>query len=87
MVTPQQRTSIAIPQQQSIPACIGQAVTANQPQNQQSQQLSPSSSPTQKVVSLANAEPKSKQISNNKESTTIERRGSNVSPTTDRGCP
>ncbi|VDK84423.1 unnamed protein product [Litomosoides sigmodontis] len=80
LVTPQQRTSIAIPQQQSIPACIGQAVAANQPQNQQLQQLSPSSS-AQKVVSLASAEPKNKRMSNNKESAA--REDSNVSPTTD----
>uniref|UniRef100_A0A8R1XQ79 SAM domain-containing protein n=1 Tax=Onchocerca volvulus TaxID=6282 RepID=A0A8R1XQ79_ONCVO len=85
LVTPQQRTSIAIPQQQPIPACIGQAVTANQPQNQQQQQPSPTSSPTQKVTSTI-AESNSKQTSNNisKESTIIERRGSNASPTADK---
>uniref|UniRef100_A0A183HPU1 PAM2 domain-containing protein n=1 Tax=Onchocerca flexuosa TaxID=387005 RepID=A0A183HPU1_9BILA len=84
LVTPQQRTSIAIPQQQPIPACIGQAVTANQPQNQQ-QQPSPTSSPTQKVTSTI-VESNSKQTSGNisKESTIMERRGSNASPTADQ---
>ncbi|EFO25743.2 hypothetical protein LOAG_02738 [Loa loa] len=86
LVTPQQRTSIAIPQQQQIPACIGQAVAASQPQNQQQHQPSPASSPTQKVVPSATAESKNKQTSSNvsKESTTIERKGSNASPTVDK---
>uniref|UniRef100_A0A158Q7F3 SAM domain-containing protein n=1 Tax=Elaeophora elaphi TaxID=1147741 RepID=A0A158Q7F3_9BILA len=86
LVTPQQRTSIAIPQQQSIPACIGQAVASSQPQNQQPQQLSPSSSPNQKIVASTTGESKNKQTSSNtsKESTAVERKGSNASPTTDR---
>ncbi|KAL3993632.1 SAM domain (Sterile alpha motif) family protein [Acanthocheilonema viteae] len=86
LVTPQQRTSIAIPHQQPIPACIGQAVATSQPQNQQPQQPSPASSPTQKAITSATAESKNKQTSNNisKESPTIERRESNGSPTTDR---
>lgn len=87
MVTPQQRTSIAIPQQQTIPACIGQAVTTNQLQNQQPQQPSPASSPIQKVVTSATVESKNKQTSSSisKESTTVERRGNNTSPNVDKG--
>ncbi|MCP9261762.1 hypothetical protein DINM_004504 [Dirofilaria immitis] len=82
LVTPQQRTSIAIPQQQPIPACIGQAVAANQSQNQQQQQPSPASSPTQKAIN----ESKIKQISSNtsKESTVIEQKGNNDSPMANR---
>ncbi|EJW88422.1 hypothetical protein WUBG_00670 [Wuchereria bancrofti] len=86
LVTPQQRTSIAIPQQQTIPACIGQAVAPSQPQNQQQQQPSPASSPTQKLVASATVESKNKQTSSNvsKESAAEEREDSNASPTADR---
>uniref|UniRef100_A0A915Q2Y7 SAM domain-containing protein n=1 Tax=Setaria digitata TaxID=48799 RepID=A0A915Q2Y7_9BILA len=76
LVTPQQRTSIAVPQQQPIPACIGQAVAANQPHNQQ-QHPSPATSPIQKAFASTTAESKNKQASNNisKESPVAERSG------------
>nr|CDP92128.1 Bm8853 [Brugia malayi] len=86
LVTPQQRTSTAIPQQQTIPACIGQAVAPSQSQNQQQQQPSPASSPTQKLVASATVESKNKQTSSNvgKESAAEEQEDSNASPTADR---